>query len=460
MRPGSLAARLLLGAAVWIGLALTVAAVVLGGLFRDHVEAEQARRMGDYLDELTAALERMPDGSLGLRRDLGDPLFHRPLSGLYWQVSVPDGTLIRSRSLWDLTLDLPAVPPAAADAAPPDEVGALRHALEGPEGRPLAAWERIVRLPAVDGPVRVLVAADTADVEAATASFTRALTVSLLVLAGGLMAAAGAQVLFGLRPLHRLRLALGEMRAGRATEVVGAYPPDVQPLVEELNALLGENREMVERARTLAGNLAHALKTPLAVIANEADALADAEAAGRIAAEADRMRRQVDLHLARARAAAAVRVPGSRAMVVPVVDGIVRAVGRLHADRNILITVDGDPAAAVRGEVQDLQEMVGNLVDNAAVWASRQVAVTVVVISGEGGPVVRISVDDDGPGIPEDRRALVLERGTRLDETVPGSGLGLAIVIDLAKLHGGSLSLHRSDLGGLRAVVELPGASR
>jgi signal transduction histidine kinase len=437
---------------VWIGLALTIAAVVLGGLFQDHVEAERARRMGDYLDELTAALDRQPDGRLGLRRDLGDPLFHRPLSGLYWQVTAPEGVLLRSRSLWDRTLALPAVP---ADV-PQEEGGARRHAPAGPDGRPLAAWERVVSLPGIDGPVRVLVAADTADAEMATASFRRALAASLLVLAAGLMAAAGAQVLFGLRPLHRLRLSLGEMRAGRATEVAGAYPPDLQPLVDELNALLSENRDMVERARTQAGNLAHALKTPLAVIANEAGTLADAEAARCIAVETDRMRRQVDLHLARARAAAATRGTGSRAMVVPVVEGIVRTVGRLHADREIVIAVAGDPRAAVRGEVQDLQEMVGNLVDNAAAWARRRVVVAVEA----GGRGVRIAVDDDGPGIPEDRRATVLQRGIRLDEALPGSGLGLAIVIDLARLHGGSLSLHRSDLGGLRAVVELPGASR
>jgi signal transduction histidine kinase len=444
MGRGSLGARLLLGAAVWVTLALLAAVIVLTGLFREHVEAELAERMSHQLDELVAALDTTPDGALRVTHDLSEPRFHRQLSGFYWQVTAQGRRLLQSRSLWDQAL----LPPTALRA----DGEIYRRAFDGPDAKPLVAWERTIRLPGWDAPVLVTVAAETARVEAATASFTRALMLCLGVLAVGLIGAAVAQVHLGLRPLRRLGLALHDLRAGTNSQVAGDFPDEVQPLVDDLNTLLRENAKMVERARTQAENLAHALKNPLAVIVNEVMALGDSEAAERTALLADHMRRHVDFHLARARAAATAQVPGSRAPALPAIEGVARAVRRLHAERGIAVTVRGDPATAFRGAAQDLQEMAGNLLDNAAVWARGQVELTA---SANGGRLI-ITVDDDGPGIPEAARVHVLARGGRLDESVPGTGLGLAIVAELADLYGGTLTLGESLLGGLRAALTLP----
>ncbi|NYZ12134.1 sensor histidine kinase [Azospirillum sp. RWY-5-1] len=440
----SLGARLLVGAAVWITLALALAGNVLDGLFHRHVEAEQARRMGDHLDDLVAALT-VVDGRPVLTREPTYPLFHRPYSGLYWQVVPPQGAPLRSRSLWDAALDLP---PAPADG----EVHAA--ALPGPDGQRLSVWERSVALADLAAPVRIAVAVDDADVGAAKAAFGRTLTLSLVVLGAGLLAAAAAQVVLGLRPLRGMRRDLAAVRTGRAERLGGRYPAEVQPLADDLNTVLDGKAVLLERARTQAGNLAHALKTPLSVLANEADALAarDPERADRLAREVARMRRQVEIHLARARAAATAGSLGEATAVRPVADALARTLGRLHAGRGVVLAVDGAPAL-FRGEVQDLQEMLGNVMDNACKWAASRVAVTVMAPAGAR---FAVHVDDDGPGLPPDRRDDVLGRGVRLDERVDGSGLGLAIVQELAGLYGGGVALAESPMGGLRVTLTLP----
>jgi signal transduction histidine kinase len=436
--PPSLSQRLLALAALWIAGALVVAGVVLTDLFRTHAEAELGRRIEHHLDELAAALSVAADGTVTVAASLTEPRFHRPLSGLYWQVTA-GGTVLRSRSLWDQTLALPVDLPAD---------GAVhQHPLRGFRSEPLIAWERSLRLLGVSEPVRIAVVADASNVAAATGDFSRVLAISLALLALGLLAAAVAQVRLGLAPLERLRLALGDLRSGHKATVADRFPAEVQPLVDDLNGLLEANAAMVERARGRAADLAHALKTPLAVIANAAAAYPEGDL---LVAEADRMRRQIDRHLARARSAGAGRSP--RTSVVAVLDPLVRTVARLNAARAINVALSGDPVVAVRIDAQDLQEMVGNLIDNAAKWCRSTVRVSVVA----GVEGVRIFVDDDGPGIPDADRAAVLARGGRLDETAPGQGLGLAITGDLVHDHGGTLTLDRSELGGLRAALNLP----
>ena len=449
IRRGSLGLRLLALAALWVVLALVGAGIALTDLFRNHVEAELSRHMELHLDEVTAALARQPDGTLAPVRALTDPRFNRPLSGLYWQVSDGADALARSRSLWDQSL--PVAGPVADDGAVH-----RRGVATGPDGARLLVWERRVHLPEGGPPLDVAVASQAGSVEAATGSFARALALSLGILALGLLAAAVAQVRLGLVPLDRLRRALGEMRAGRAARVVGAFPSEVQPLVDDLNQVLDDNAEMVERARTQAGNLAHALKTPLAVITNSTAALGDADSARIIAAETDRMRSQIDRHLTRARAAAMARGAGLRTPIGPLVAGLARTIARLHPDRPLDIRVSGDESLLFRGEGQDLQEMVGNLMENAAKWCAGTILVT---LAAAGEKALSITVVDDGPGIPDDRRDTVLARGIRLDEAMPGSGLGLAIVDDLARLYGGALELGRDGaLGGLAARLVLPSA--
>lgn len=445
----ALRTRLLAGAAVWLALALALSGTLLVGLFRDHVLTEQTRRMVDHLDELAAALELLPDGNFALAREPSYPLFHRPYSGLYWTVLPRDGAPLRSRSLWDAELALPAA--AAADG----EVHA--GSATGPDGRPLLAWERTIRVGADGRPLRVVVAADGAQLDAATAGFTRVLVLSLTILGAGLLAAVAAQVWLGLRPLAGLRRALSAVREGRAERVQGSYPAEIQPVVDDLNTVLADKAAVLERARTQAGNLAHALKTPLSVLANEAATLAaqgQPELGDRLGREVGRMRRQVDVHLARARASGAAPALGGSTPVLPAAEALARTLARLHAGRGVAIAVDGDRAAAFRGEVQDLQEMLGNLMDNACKWAAQRVVVTV---ARQAGRVV-VQVDDDGPGLPADRAAEVMRRGVRLDELVEGDGLGLAIVGELAGLYGGTLELGRSPMDGLRATLSLPAA--
>ncbi|OYQ34914.1 hypothetical protein CHU95_10065 [Niveispirillum lacus] len=447
MQRGSLGLRLLVLAAVWVTLALAIAGWLLTDIFRSHAEAELARHAELHLDELTVALHPDTDGRVAVSRDLSDPRFQRPLSGLYWQVTDDQGVALRSRSLWDQQL--------RPNGGVPDDGGLHRRTATGPDGEALLVWSRLVRLPDKESPVEVSVAATTADLTAATRRFAEVLSLSLAILALGLLGAAVAQVRLGLVPLDRLRLALADLRAGSTSRLVGAFPSEVQPLADDLNQLLSDNAEMVERARTQAGNLAHALKTPLTIIANSAANLSDPSESALIQAEAERMRRQIDRHLTRARAAAMAKGAGLRTPVLATLRPLARTIARLHPDRDIEVTLIGDDALTFRGEAQDLAEMAGNLLDNAAKWCRGRVTLSV---TADGAEHLRLRIEDDGPGIPATERGSVLTRGIRLDEAIPGSGLGLAIVDDLSRLYGGDLALDQADLGGLRADLILPRA--
>lgn len=455
---GSLRSRLLLGTLVWIAVSIVVAGWGLGSLFRQHVTAQFHAELLTHLDQLTANLALDAEGRPVLALPLSDPRLSRPYSGCYWQVDGMDAGagaaatgLLRSRSLWDFVLAAPADTPADGEIH--------RHRIAGPEGRPVGMVERSVRIDdAPDGRPRVfrlIAAADEREMEEPIAQLNGTLWLALGVLAAGLAAAALVQVVVGLSPLGRLRGALARVHGGETQTLVGEYPAEIRPLIDDFNAVLSRNAEVVQRARTQAGNLAHALKTPLSVIANAA-AARDDEMARLVAEQVSVARRQIDYHLARAQAAAAIRVPGVRTPLAPVVDGLVRAMQRLHAGRALEFRVTPLPAGlAFRGEAQDLQEMLGNLLDNACKWAARRVDIAAAAGDGE----VRITVDDDGEGLDAAQRQAVIGRGVRADETVPGSGLGLAIVADLAQLYGGRVSLADSPLGGLRAVLTLPAAA-
>jgi len=263
-----------------------------------------------------------------------------------------------------------------------------------------------------------------------------------------------------LAPFRSLRGSLSSVREGRSQRIEGDYPTEVQPLVNDLNALLDDRERAVERALTTAGDLAHGLKTPLAVLAQEAEQAGAAghdELAATLGGLVERMQRQIDYHLARARATASARAaPGMRCAVLPPVEALVRTMRRLHAERALTIDVDVSPAHDIRGRREDLDEMLGNLLDNACKWARARVAISSSITSNGDDAWVSISVDDDGPGVDPSMRAQVLQRGVRLDQQVGGSGLGLAIVSELAELYGGSVTLETSPLGGTRARLQLP----
>jgi signal transduction histidine kinase len=258
----------------------------------------------------------------------------------------------------------------------------------------------------------------------------------------------------GLRPFGRLRRELSGVRDSSGRKIEGNYPVEVQPLVDDLNSLLEHRERMVQRALAKAGDLAHGLKTPLAVLAQEADRAETAgqhELASMISLQVERMRRQVDYHLAQARAAGSGDVPGARCPVLPSVEGLTRTLLRIYAGRGLTIHAEVPPGHFIRGQREDLDEMLGNLLDNACKWARS----TIKMQSVEEGDTVVLIVDDDGPGLPPSMREAVLQRGVRADEAAPGSGLGLAIVRDLAELYHGTISLEDSPLGGLRARLRL-----
>jgi signal transduction histidine kinase len=259
-----------------------------------------------------------------------------------------------------------------------------------------------------------------------------------------------------LAPLKTLRAGLSSVREGRSQRMEGDHPSEVQPLVNDLNALLEDREQAVARALTTAGDLAHGLKTPLAVLAQEAEqanAAGHHELASTLRQQVERMLRQIDYHLARARATATARAaPGIRCPVLPSVEALVRTMRRLHAERELTIDADVSPAHEIRGRREDLDEMLGNLLDNACKWAHSRVAIS----SSIDDALLVISVDDDGPGLDPSLRAQVLQRGVRADQQVRGSGLGLAIVSDLAELYGGSVTLETSPLGGTRTRLQLP----
>ncbi|CAN7464512.1 sensor histidine kinase [Rhizobacter sp. LjRoot28] len=478
-RPGaaprwrSLRVRLLAATLVALLVALVLAGLLLASLFRDHVMRQFEDGLVAQLDQVTARLEFDTTGQPRIDpASLSDPRWSRPYSGLYWQVDdlraeAPRRAVLRSRSLWDTEL-----------AAPADQVpdGAVHvHTVPGPGGTHLLLAERTVRPRDPPAPtLRLLVAADLAGTEAAVDRFNGVLAWSLAVLLLLLCVAALAQVAVGLAPLRALQRALSDVQAGREPRLAGHFPAEVRPLTDDFNQVLDRNAELVARARTQAGNLAHAIKTPLAAMAQGAaaarkDSGAAAELPDLVMEQVALARRHVDWQLARVRAAAAQGGPSQRVPVAPLVAGLLRVLDKVHADRALNLAAHPiDPALSFSGDGQALQEMLGNLLDNACKWARHEVRIAVHARTGTAGPgdaeaktgapLLEVHVDDDGPGIAPERRELVMQRGTRLDETVPGSGLGLAIVRELAELQGGAVALGTSPLGGLRVSLTLPRA--
>lgn len=462
-RARSLRWRLLGLTLLAVSLALLGAGFLIASLFRTHVTAQFDAQLLRQMDQLTAALEPDVQQRPQLKAPLSDPRWYTPYSGLYWQVEAlaPAGTppgaarlVLRSRSLWDTEL-----------ALPPDDLGRgelHRHQMTGPDGQGLLALERRVQFanadPAAPG-WRLTVAADMAELERAVASFSRQLALSLTVLGLALLAAAWAQVSLGLLPLRKLQAAVLSIRQGREQRLSGAFPAEVAPLVQDFNHVLDQNEQVVKRARAMAGNLAHAIKTPLAVLGNlAADQASDRRAwAGQLQEQVASIRDQVDWHLGRARAAGA-GIAGLRTEVAPVVEGLVRVMRKVHAQREDRpeprITVAPlPPGLQFAGESQDLQEMLGNLLDNACKWARSRVQITASHADGQ----LHISIEDDGPGLSEAERGRVFERGVRADERTPGTGLGLDIARELAGLYEGEVMLGASALGGLQAELTLPG---
>jgi signal transduction histidine kinase len=453
MRANSLALRLFLSATAWTVVFLVATGIILSSVYHDAQERSFDRRLDVSLRTLIADVAA-PDPSTGTSGTptLGEPLFELPLSGWYWQITGLDGSkpeIRGSRSLWDTKL------PRLRDEDATTSADGTRHGYAvDPEEQRLRVIERIVDL-GDDGRYLIAVAGETSALEDEIRAFDRALLMTFGTLAAVLLVITMFQVRFGLAPLKRISDALAAIRVGTAERLEGNFPIEIAPLARETNALIDANREIVERARTHVGNLAHALKTPLSVIVNEAAGRDDALAV-KVTEQANIMRDQITRHLERARLAAGLKVVGSVTSVIPVVTALTRTMEKIHKGRGIAIDLNAPVDVRFRGERQDLEEMVGNLVDNACKWAQMRVSVELVAESRDGAPAARIIIDDDGPGLSPAQRDQVARRGRRLDETKPGSGLGLSIVLELAALYGGNLQLGNAPIGGLRAELVLP----
>jgi len=456
--PGSLAFRLFLSAMAITLVVLVAVGLVLSSLYRNAAERAFDRRLDVYLKTIVAEVANAADEALPDPVALGDPLFAFPNSGWYWQISLVSKGETRRRTSRSLVGGvLPALVEQGITARP----GLMRQGYaRGPHGETLRMVEREVDLGANERYV-VCVAAVASELEEEIAAFNLALAGTLVVLAAAFLLVVLVQVRFGLKPLSRISQVLADVRSGKADRLEGSYPDEIVPLVKEVNALVDANKEIVERARTHVGNLAHALKTPLSVLMNEAGTRDDPLAV-KVRDQAGVMRDQVAHHLERARMAARVSVVASVCEVTPIVTSLARTMEKIHRGKDLAIDVRIADDVHFRGEEQDLEEMVGNLVDNACKWASSRVEVEVCVGRARslGDRVFfHIIIDDDGPGLDPARRVDVGRRGRRLDESKPGSGLGLSIVHELALLYGGRFELSSAPIGGLRTEIVLPAAA-
>ena len=447
MRRNSLSVRLAAIAGIGSAIALLVAGLVFITLFRQSVERNFDARLNVLLQTLVGATitEEGIDPAGAAR--IGEPRFALPQSGWYWQIrDIPGGqVLAASASLFGDYLALGDFPPAD---------GAVRIAvLEGPAGRGLRGLER--RISPASGPSLAVLVAGDADAMAAEIGRFRFVVFSTLAIFAVILAIGMAGLVrFGLRPLRQVRDALKRLERGEKASLEGEYPEEIAPLVDDLNTLLRSNREIVERARTHVGNLAHALKTPIAVLMNEARG--EDPLAIKMRRQGAIMQDQIHHHLDRAQIAAQTNVIGALTPVAPVIEGILRVMRKVHEARAITIEDDVAPDLRFRGEKQDLEEIVGNLVDNACKWAANRVVIRARSDAKAGESRLHLTIDDDGPGLPGKSRERALRRGARLDETKPGSGLGLSIVFELVELYGGTIRLEDAVAGGLSAQVFLP----
>ena len=445
-RGGSLTRRMIGIAAIWIGVLLLLGGFALDRVLTRTIVDNFDAQLEYVLNAMIAASEIGPRGEVRFTRPPADQRFLEPYSGAYFQISGEGADTFPSRSLWDRRLQV----------EPHNDVELhKRDSLEF-QGEPLRLLERDVILPGSEVRWRFQVAQSRDAIDAQISDLRTTLTRSFVALGLGLLVLAALQAFYGLWPLRRVRREVAAIRSGRQTRITDNFPREINPLVDEINELLAHSEEQAEEARRHAGNLAHALKTPLTVITNAATADA-ADLDDTVIREASIMRRQVDHHLARARAIGRRASAQARVRAWESAEAVQRAVDRLYED--ITIDLAGDRDTEIRVERQDLDEMLGNLVENAAKYGGGRVFVTVE--APENG-FVRVLVEDDGPGIPQAARDTLFRRGVRLDTTgKPGTGLGLAIVRDVAEIYGGTVTLEESeDLGGLLVALSLPEAAQ
>jgi signal transduction histidine kinase len=448
----SLKMRLAIGAAIWIAIGVVFAGLLLSSVFKEFLANQYNDQLHVALDELERLIQPEADGALKLKGQLSDPRYGGHHSGAYWEIQKGSKTLARSASLEG--------PPLKVPTGASEDSQTHTYETDGHTGRLMVA-ERVRWFGQDTAPTRILVGVDKSLLDREMQKFNYVLLWSLGGFFLSLLGAAVVLLLYAMKPFGQLRRALADLRRGETTALEGSFPDEVQPLIDDLNGLLTNSGEQMVRARAQAGNMAHGLKSSLAILVDEAHRLRERgnpETAAIIFDHARRMQRQIDYQIARARAAASRAKPGQTSSVSTATEVIIHAMRRLYLDRKLTLENAVPAGVVVACEAEDLSEMLANLVDNACKHAKQLVR----VIIEPSGPrqQIAILVEDDGPGLPPEAWEVVLKVGQQWSGEFGGAGLGLAIVRDLAQLYGGSIQLDRSDLGGLKAILELPGHSR
>ena len=438
----SLLRRLVLTSVAWMAVAFFIGGLLLSNVFEDYVSRKFDERIVAALESLIGSSEVLPNGFVQLTRSPGDQRFEQAYSGWYWQISTEGQKPMRSRSLWDQLIQ--------TDLADPARHMRFHHHM-GPDFEDLRVVELDVLFPDMTVPVRYAVAGDVAEMIADVEAFDTLLFYALGALGIIMLVTMGGQLWVVFHPLKNIRKELSAVRTGQAESLEYNYPREIQPLASEVNALLYHNQGVVQRARRHVGNLAHALKTPLSVLRNDAEVKGDDASLRQL----ESMQRHVDHHLARARVLGRPRLAGARTNVKDRLLAMSRTLTRLNGERvNIMVSAPDDLYFA--GEQEDLDEILGNVMENATKWAQRWVEVDAEYDDDEGS--FTLCVDDDGPGVEEKDLARMFDHGVRLDESVPGTGLGLAIVSDIVDMVGGTVSAEVSVYEGLSVVITLPRA--
>lgn len=455
MNSNSLAYRLMLSSAIVAVILLVLAAILLNQLFQRALERNFDARLLAAIDALSANVEPGADGTPKLTGTLADNRFTIADSGWYWQVVPPK---LGTKPLLSASRLGEPLPAGLADLQTRDANRIATVSMIDEKGIQLRAIEQKVTFSGSPGEYSFMVTGNFDELKDEVRAFRNALYIALGLLGGGLLAAIAFQVNYGLKPLTHLQKRLTDIRGGRIEMLESDYPSEIQPVADELNLLVQSNFEIIDRARMQVGNLAHALKTPISVLTNEARD-APGPLAEKVKEQVDVMRDQVNLYLDRARRAARAQSIGAVTEVESVLQSLGRTLERINRDKGVAIAVTCDPGLRFRGERQDLEEIVGNLMDNACKWCKSRVEVRGLMVAtpGEDGRrMLDILVDDDGPGLRPEQRATALKRGQRLDESKPGSGLGLNIVTETAAMYGGRVDLDDANLGGLRVRLRLP----
>ncbi len=453
MKPmSSLKLRLLIAGGYLIVITLAIAGLGIILLFEWQLERQVVDDLEVHINQIVAGLEHDDKGELRLQDLPTDPRFAQPYTGLYWQVTDMTGKpILRSRSLWTDIIVLPA----SSDGG----LVVHRALAGGPRNHELLVLEGKIELPQGFDPavVRVAIGFDRTWIDARLDIFVSEVLKYLGILALVLIVGGYLQVAFGLKPVMRVRDELAFIRSGKRERLSDTYPEELQPLADELNDLLDAQARNLDRARARAGDLAHGFKTQLAVLGSEIRQLresGDTEAAERIESVADTMQRQVEREVTRARANALALSRNLRTNVTPIIEKLTATLSRTPHGESIPMTIDAPKVLTVAMDQQDLLEVLGNILENAIKWAKSSVSVTARRVDSQ----IVVVVNDDGPGIPPEKREQVLQRGVRLDMRTPGSGLGLDIVSELVSAYSGRIRLDESGGGGLCVELSLPAA--